>query len=59
MVNWYKNNIVGKRSYIVAVALVVYAIAGVYSGQLSQDAAVTLVLNGLGLGSLRSAIGTK
>ena len=49
----------GKKSYIVAVALVVYAVAGVYSGQLTQDAAVTLVLNGLGLGALRSAIGTK
>lgn len=49
----------GKKTYIVAVALVIYAIAGVYSGQLSQDAAVTLFLNSLGLGSLRSAIGTK
>lgn len=49
----------GKKSYIVVVALVVYAIAGVYTGQLTQDAAVALVLNGLGLGALRSAIGTK
>lgn len=46
----------GKKTYIVAVALVIYAIAGVVSGQLTQPDAVTLVLNGLGLGALRSAL---
>lgn len=48
----------GKKSYIVAIALVIYALLGVATHQLTQDAAVTLVLNGLGLGALRSAINT-
>ncbi len=51
-----KEFLSGKKTYIVAVALVIYAVAGVYTGQLSQDAAIQLVLNGLGLGALRNAI---
>lgn len=51
-----KTFLEGKKSYIVAIALVVYAVTGVYTGNLSQDQAVTLVLNGLGLGALRAAI---
>jgi hypothetical protein len=50
------NELQGKKTYIVAAALVVYAVAGVYTGQLTQDAAITLVLNGLGLGALRAGI---
>jgi hypothetical protein len=46
----------GKKTYVVAIALVIYAVAGVYTGQLSQPEAVTLVLNGLGLGALRAGI---
>lgn len=46
----------GKKTYCVALALVCYAVFGVYTGQLTQDAAVTLVLNGLGLGALRAGI---
>lgn len=50
------NELQGKKTYIVAAALVVYAVAGVYTGQLTQDAAITLVLNGLGLSALRAGI---
>ena len=46
----------GKKTYIVALALVIYAVIGVYTGQLSQDQAITLVLNGLGLGALRAGV---
>lgn len=46
----------GKKTYIVALALVCYAILGVYTGQFTQTEAVTLVLNGLGLGALRASI---
>lgn len=46
----------GKKTYIVALAIVAYAVFGVYTGQLSQDQAVTLVLNGLGLGALRAGV---
>lgn len=46
----------GKKTYIVALALIAYAVLGVYTGQLSQSDAVALVLNGLGLGALRAGI---
>ncbi len=51
-----KEFLSGKKSYIVAAALIIYAVTGVFTGNLSQDAAITLVLNGLGLGALRNAI---
>ena len=56
MLTQVKALLSGKKTYIVAIALVVYAVAGVVSGQMTQDAAVQLVLNGLGLGALRSAV---
>lgn len=46
----------GKKTYCVALALICYAVLGVYTGQFSQTEAVTLVLNGLGLGALRAGI---
>jgi hypothetical protein len=46
----------GKKSYIVACAIVAYALLGVYTGQLTQQEAVVLVFNGLGLGALRASI---
>lgn len=46
----------GKKSYIVALALISYAFLGVYTGQLSQQEAIVLVFNGLGLGALRASI---
>lgn len=46
----------GKKTYIVAALLVVFAGIGVYTHQLTADQAVVIVLNGLGLGALRSGI---
>lgn len=46
----------GKKTYIVAALLVVFAGIGVYTHQLTADQAVVIVLNGLGLGTLRSGI---
>lgn len=46
----------GRKTYVVALALIAYAVFGVYTGQLSQDQAITLVLNGLGLGALRAGV---
>jgi hypothetical protein len=45
-----------KKTYIVALALVVYAIAGVYTNQMTSQEAILVVLNGLGLGALRAGI---
>lgn len=56
MVKKVASQFQGKKTYIVALSLVVYALLGVYTGQLSQPEAVTLVLNGLGLGALRAGI---
>jgi len=50
------NELQGKKTYIVACALVVYALLGVYTGQLSQPEAIALVFNGLGLGALRAGV---
>lgn len=46
----------GKKTYIVAVALIIYAAAAVYLGKMDYQTAITLVLNGLGLGALRNAV---
>lgn len=46
----------GKKTYIVAIAFVVYGIAGVITGQLTSDQAFALVLNGLGFGAVRNSI---
>ena len=46
----------GKKTYIIAALLVLYAIAGVITSQLTPEAAVFIVLNGLGLGTVRNAI---
>lgn len=46
----------GKKSYIIALALVVFAFVGVYLGVLDQTKSFEIVLEALGLGALRSAI---
>ena len=51
------NALKGKKSYLVAAALIIYAAAAVYLGKMDYQTAITLVLNGLGLGALRNAIG--
>lgn len=46
----------GKKTYLAAAGLVAYAVLGIVLGQTSVDVGVTLVLNGLGLASLRHAL---
>lgn len=50
------NFLQGKKTYIVAVATVVFAVAGVIVGQLSIKEAIELVLGGGALASLRKAL---
>ena len=50
------NFLKGKKTYLVALALVVFAITGVATGNLTTEQAVALVLNGLGLGALRAGV---
>lgn len=50
------NELQGKKTYVVAAALICYALLGVYTGQINQSEAVTLIFNGLGLGALRAGI---
>jgi hypothetical protein len=52
VINWLK----GKKTFIVAILLVVYALAGVVTGQLTLNNAILVVLNGLGLGFLRASV---
>ena len=51
-----KNFLDGKKTYIVAACLVIFAITGVVTGNLTFDQAFVIVMNGLGLGSLRAGI---
>jgi hypothetical protein len=51
-----KDFLDGKKTYIVAALLIVFAVTGVLTGNLTADEAFVLVLNGLGLGALRSGI---
>jgi len=46
----------GKKTYTIAILLLVFAIAGFTTGQLDQDQAVLIILNAFGLGGLRNAI---
>jgi hypothetical protein len=52
IINWFK----GKKTYIVAILLVVYAIICVFTGQLTLTTAIAVVLNGLGLSALRASV---
>jgi hypothetical protein len=46
----------GKKTYLVAIVLIVYAVAGYLSGHMSLDEAIRNVLDGLGLGFLRAGV---
>ncbi len=46
----------GKKAYIIAAGMILYALLGWLNGQMPQDKAVELVLEALGLGSLRAGI---
>lgn len=46
----------GNRTYIIAVATAVYAIAGVIIGQVELQHGIELVIAALGLGALRAGM---
>lgn len=46
----------GYKSYIVAIAGIIFAITGLITGSLDQDTAVQTILGSLGLAGLRNAI---
>lgn len=50
------NKLQGKKTYLVAIAFVVYGVAGVITGSLTAEQAYALVLNGVGFGALRNSI---
>lgn len=46
----------GKKTYIVAAVTIVYAVAGLIIGQVSQEAAIALILGSLAVSGLRNAV---
>lgn len=46
----------GKKTYVVAAVLVVYAVTGFLSGHMGAEEAVRTILEGLGLGFLRAGV---
>lgn len=46
----------GKKTYLVSLAMVLYAVLGFALGQLDQEMTVQLVLSALGLSALRAGI---
>lgn len=48
----------GKKTYLVAVAILAYAIGGWVAGFLDINTSIKLILEGLGLGALRHGIST-
>lgn len=46
----------GKRTYIIACATILFGILGLITGNLPQDQALVIILNGLGLGTLRAGV---
>ena len=52
-------NLAGKKTYIVAIATVIYAVLGLILGYQSSEIAVPLILGALGLAGLRIGIGNN
>ena len=46
----------GKKTYIVALVTIVYAVTGLIIGQVTQEAAIALILGSLGVSALRNAV---
>ena len=47
----------GRKTYAVAVGMICYAALGVVLGQLEMQEAITLVLEGAGISTIRHGIG--
>jgi len=46
----------GRKTYLVAVVTIVYAVAGLIIGQVSQEAAIALILGACAVSGLRNAV---
>ena len=51
--------LVGVKTYIVSAGIVLTGVGAFFHGDTNLLGAITLILNGLGLASLRLAVGTK
>jgi len=49
----------GRRTYIIAVCMVIYAVLGFFLGKQTQDEMVMMVLNALAVAGLRAGIANK
>lgn len=52
----FMESLKGYKTYFVACATVAFGILGLVTGQLPQDVALVVILNGLGLGALRDGM---
>lgn len=46
----------GKKTYLIAGAIVLYAATGYFLGNIGQDEALKLIFEGLGLSALRAGV---
>jgi hypothetical protein len=46
----------GKRTYIIAILTIIYAVTGWITGYLAPDLAIPIILGALGLSALRAAV---
>ncbi len=49
----------GKKTYIVAATMIIYAVSAAVLGEMNWQQAVLYIFNGFGLGTLRLAIASK
>jgi len=49
------KDLAGKKTYIMTIAVICYAVGGVVSGYVPIGVAIPLILGALGLGALRDA----
>lgn len=50
------NLISGKKTYIVAVLTIIYAVTAYFTGNMDLNTATQMVLGGAGLGALRAGV---
>ena len=46
----------GKKTFIVAIAAIIYAVVRLWTGELGVDEAIIVILGALGFGALRSGL---
>lgn len=59
MLNSILTLIQGKKTYIISVLMIVFAISGLVTGQIDNEQAIALILNALGLSALRAGVASK